>query len=258
LPAVWFLGFAEALPGVRPAWVRPDPPRCCAGLQRMTTERSRSCSFPTPPASLSHRCVDPGVFRAIALGSVSLPGWLPLMALRSSSRISSVLRSVRSPAHRGVPVCSQTSSLEVRRPSGAPSSGCPCPDPAWPAAPLGVSFPAVPRREIPLSRRAARVVSNDLDGLIHPAPCEVFRSLTPMGFDVPASPARASPCGGMGPVCVGLPAGVANAAGLRSRVAPRRSRQRSVVAVRPGPKTVPSVVVPSAASGHRSTRVRRS
>jgi hypothetical protein len=95
LPGPWFGSVPppkrRRLSSSRP--VRPDPPRCCGDLQRLTARRSRSFGFPAPPSPFLPCGLDPGVFRRAAVRLVSLPVLAPLMALRSPSRTSSAFRS---------------------------------------------------------------------------------------------------------------------------------------------------------------------
>jgi hypothetical protein len=50
-------------PPSRTVPVRPDPPRRCVDLQRLTSRRSRSFGFAAPPPSFLPCGLDPGVFR---------------------------------------------------------------------------------------------------------------------------------------------------------------------------------------------------
>jgi hypothetical protein len=53
-----------------------------------------------------------------------------------------------------------------------------------------------PRRGLPHPLRSASVVSHDLDGLLLLVPCDVFQSLTPMGFASPVPAVRRERRGG--------------------------------------------------------------
>jgi hypothetical protein len=124
------------------------------------------------------------------------------MNFRSPSRISSASRSALPGRPTAACPSSRPFSHGVRHPSGAPSPGNPSPgaacspDPCRRLSPpvvgrssrlgshLGDS--AVPRRGLPPPRRSACVVSRDLDGLLPPGPCGVFRPLTPLRSGAPA------------------------------------------------------------------------
>lgn len=130
------------------------------------------------------------------------------MDLRSPSRISSAFRSALPGRPTAASPSSRPCSLGVRRPSGAPSPGNPSPGAACSPDPCRWLSPsvvgrscrlgsrlddsAVPRRGLPPPRRSACVVSRDLDGLLLPGPCGVFRPLTPLrsGAPVPHQFAR--------------------------------------------------------------------
>ena len=128
------LSVAPGYPGsMAPIGSLPGPPRCFTDLQRIAAERIRSFGFTVPPTSFVPRGMDPGVFRSTAVRSVSLPAELPLMALRSPSRTSSVHRSVAPGRLTSAFLYSRTSSHEVLRPSNAPNPGNPLPGPQHPA-----------------------------------------------------------------------------------------------------------------------------
>lgn len=153
----------------------------------MTIERSRCFGLATPPSSFVPYDMDPGVFRSIAVWSVSLPAELSLMTLQSLSRTSSVylvgVPGWLTKAFRSF----RPSSRRVLRPFGAPSSENPLPDPLLPAFPYGSAFFFGSRRGFPGPLRSVFVVFRDLDGLLFSGPCDVFRSLTPLRFTVPLS-----------------------------------------------------------------------
>lgn len=170
-----------------PGPFRYGPPRCFAGLQRMTIERSRCCGLATPPSSFLPYGMDLDVFRSIAVWSVSLPAELPLMTLQSLSRTSSVyLVGVHGELTKALRLF-RPSSRRVLRPFDAPSSENPLPDPLLPAFPCGFAFFFGSRRGFPGPLCSVFAVFRDLDGLLFSEPCDVFRSLTPLRFTVPLS-----------------------------------------------------------------------
>jgi len=165
---------------------RPDPPRCCVDLQRLTAHRSCSFGFAAPPSPLLPCDRGPGVFRWTASRKVSLPinyrswpcvhprGPHPLLGLRF--RVRGRPRSL-SRIHP---------PLELPAPSALPARGVHFPVPPFPPG-FHRPVPSAPRRGLPHPLRSAFAVSHDLDGLLLLEPCGVFRPLTPWGFGLPAS-----------------------------------------------------------------------
>jgi hypothetical protein len=123
--------------------------------------------------------------------------------------------------------CSRTSSPEVRRPYGAPSSRSLLPGTARPAPPFSGTLFVVPRRGLPHPLRSAFAVFHDLDGLLLLGPCELSHPLTPMGFGS-LLPARKR---GMGLRSRDLPVWPVAASGIR-RLA-EAHRRRPVRSTRP-------------------------
>jgi hypothetical protein len=164
-------------PGLR----RPDPPRCCTDLQRLTGRCSRSFGFPAPPAPFSPFDVDPGVFQRPAHRSVALPVGSPLLALRSPSRTSRA--TLDGPPEPPATDRSLGSSIlpwgcpPLRRSQLAESTS----RKPWRLQPK-LPCPGLPRRGVPPPLRAAFAVSHDLDGLRLCEPCDLFQPLTPMGL----------------------------------------------------------------------------
>jgi hypothetical protein len=163
---------------------RPDPPRCCVDLQRLTAVASRFGWLPDPACALLPFGLDPGVFATAATGDCS-PGLFAAhgLALTLEDRDLDIVRASRT-AHDHRPF-DPSCSRGVCRPFDAPSPGDPCP-----GGPVGASNNSValvgltsPRASTPAS--AACAVSHDLDGLLPPGPGGVFQPLTPLGFGFP-------------------------------------------------------------------------
>jgi hypothetical protein len=185
---VWSSGGCRALALLLPASLagpcRPDPPRCCVDLQRLTAVTSRFPWLPGSACALLPFGLDPGVFATAAPGDCS-PGLFAArgLALTLEDRDLDIVRAFH-PAH-DCRVSDPSCSRGVHRPSGAPSPGDPCP-----GGPVGASNNSValveltsPRVSMPAS--AACAVSHDLDGLLPPGPGGVFQPLTPLGFGFP-------------------------------------------------------------------------
>jgi hypothetical protein len=163
----------------------PDPPRCCTCLQRVTTRRSRSFGFAAPPAPFSlagWTLAYSGAWPAGRLpdrpGYHSWPcthprGPRPLLRPRfQSGERPPSLRRVRPPWRSAAPPALPTRGIHFpTRRSLAGSHRL---------------APVAPRRGLPHPLRSVFAVSHDLDGLLLPEPCDVFRSHTPMGFGFPA------------------------------------------------------------------------
>jgi len=183
--------------------VRPDPPRCCADLQRMTAERSCSDGFTAPPASFRRppkRGLGP--WRVpLDRRPVGYPsGWSSARGLALTLE-DHVRPPVRGSGRAGEACPSlQTTSREVpsplrrSQPGESTSRSC-APGPSLavgPDSPMNTTLPghdrpvrdvgAGPRRGVPRPLRSASVVSHDLDGLLLPEPCDVFRSHTSVGL----------------------------------------------------------------------------
>ena len=164
---------------------RPDPPRCCVDLQRLTARRSCSPGFAAPPSPLLSCDRGPGVFRWTASRKVSLPimyrswpyvhprGPRPLLGMRFRGR------------ERPFPLSRIHPPVELFAPSALPVRGVHFPTAPSPCGSHRL-VPVLPRRGVPIPLRSAFAVSHDPDGLLLLEPCGVFRPLTPWGFVLPA------------------------------------------------------------------------
>jgi hypothetical protein len=175
---------------------RPGPPRCCAGLRRLTTHRSRSFGFPAPPAPLP-----PGWTLASSGGSptplLPVESGIPPMTLQSPSRTSLACRPFapggrRRPSLRSGPppvgfvapsaLLTRGIHFPVRRvPPGSAGGSHRRSAPVVPAR-LALRWTAAPRRGVPIPLRSTSAVSRDPGGLLLLGLCGVFQPLTPMGF----------------------------------------------------------------------------
>jgi len=164
---------------------RPDPPRCCTDLQRLTGRCSRLLGFLAPPTSFSPCGVDPGVFqrsdyRLVVPARLSRHSWpcahprgpRSLPRPRSRTRLRRTDPSSR-PSFRGVlPPLRRSQRAESTSRLSLPHRPKPL-------------FRRSPRRGLPHPLRSAFVVFHDLDGLLLCAPCDLFQPLTPLGFGLP-------------------------------------------------------------------------
>jgi hypothetical protein len=164
------------VPGLR----RPDPPRCCADLQRLTRRCSRSAGFAAPPAPF-HLAV-----WTLVSSSDGTPGRLPSRSCHHSWPCTHP-RGPRSPSWTSSRTQLQRPDSPARptfpgvdRPYDAPSKQNPLPDDhrCQPRPAIGLS----PRRGLPHPLRSAFAVSHDLDGLRLCSPCDLFQPLTPLGL----------------------------------------------------------------------------
>jgi hypothetical protein len=183
---------------------RPDPPRCCVDLQRLTAIPSRLSWFPGSACALCPFGLDPGVFAMAAPGDCS-PGLFAAhgLALTLEDRSLDIVRASW-PAHDRRPF-DPSCSRGVHRPSGAPSPGDPCPGDTVRAPNNSVACSVSPRRGFPGPRRPPASFLTTLTVCSPPDPVVCFNHSRPWGSgSLPLAETRS---GGL--VSCRLPAGAA-------------------------------------------------
>jgi hypothetical protein len=183
---------------------RPDPPRCCVDLQRLTAVASRFVWLSGSACALLPFGLDPGVFATAATGDCS-PGWFTARGLARTleDRDLDIGRAFH-PAHErrmSDPSCSRG----VCRPFDAPSPGDPCPGSTFRAPNNSVALPVSPRRGFPHPRRPPSPFSTTLTVCSPPDPVVCFNHSRPWGLA--SLPLAGTRSGGL--VSIRLPVGAA-------------------------------------------------
>jgi hypothetical protein len=178
------------LPAFRAGPCRPDPPRCCVDLQRLTAVASRFVRLPGSACALLPFGLDPGVFATAARDDCS-PCLFAARGLARTleDRDLDIVRVSR-PAHVCRPL-DPSCSLGVCRPCDAPSPGDPCPGPTVRAPNDSVAFPVSPRRGFPHPRRPPAPFLTTLTVCSPPDPVVCFNHSRPWGLaSLPLAEAR--------------------------------------------------------------------